>query len=70
MRFSAHPAGLVPVYSERQPEYAGEMKILITLLVIIAVAMVLLWIRKTFSKEIDRARSIRRAEGKPDGTSE
>lgn len=42
---------------------------LITLLVIIAVVMAFMWIRKTFSKEIDRAKSIRRAQGKDDGSS-
>lgn len=48
----------------------GQMKILIALLVVIAVVMALMWIRKTFSKEIDRAKSIRRAQGKGDGNSQ
>lgn len=46
------------------------MKILITLLVIIAVVLAFMWIRRTFSQEIDRAKSIRRAQGKDDRNSQ
>ncbi|PQZ96104.1 hypothetical protein CQ018_02140 [Arthrobacter sp. MYb227] len=70
MIFAERQAGLISTYIQHASlRMLKGMKFLIALVVIIVVVMALLWIRKTFSKEIDWAKSIRRAQGKDDRNS-